>query len=101
VTQDRYEQIRSKLLGGFKQNPFVQLLTDRAGICGPIRGTPEEFSHIVYELTNGQVEKKNGTVAYQVLAKGKRDILKFGDESLFSVVKRGNWRVAEEQKEKP
>ena len=87
MTQDRNEQIRTKLLGGFKQNPFVQLLTDRAGICGPIRGTPEEFSQIVYELTNGQVDKKNGTVAYQILAKGKRDILKFGDESLFSVVK--------------
>ncbi len=87
MTQDIYERIRTKLFGGFKQNPLLQLLTDRAGICGPIRGTPEEFSQIVYELTNGQVDKRNGTVGYQVLGKGKRDILKFGDESLFSVVK--------------
>ncbi len=87
MTQDRYERIRTKLLGGFKQNPFVQFLTDRAGICGPIRGTPEEFSQIVYELTNGHVDKRSDTVAYLILAKGKRDILKFGDGSLFSVVK--------------
>jgi hypothetical protein len=87
MTQEIYEQIRTKLLGGYKVNPLVQLLKDRAGIRGPIRGTPEEFSQIVYELANGHVDKRNETVSYQILAKGKRDVLKFGDGSLFSVVK--------------
>ncbi len=87
MTMEMYEHVRRNLFGGHNQNALVQLLHDRAAIRGPIQGTPEEFSQILYELTEGELNKRNETVSYEAVAKGKKDILKFGDGSLFRVVK--------------
>lgn len=84
---EMYEQVRRNLFGGHNQNALVQLLLDRAAIRGPIQGTPEEFSQILYELTQGELNKRNETVSYEAVTKGKKDVLKFGDGSLFRVVK--------------
>jgi len=82
-----FEQVRRNLFGGHNLNPLVQLLQDRSAILGPVQGTPEEFSQILYELTRGELTKRNGMVTYEAIAKGNRDILKFRDGSLFRVVK--------------
>lgn len=87
MTTEMYEQVRRNLFGGHNQNAFVQLLHDRAAIRGPIQGTPEEFSQVLYELTRGELNERNGTVSYEVIAEGKKDVLKFSDGSLFRVVK--------------
>jgi hypothetical protein len=87
MTMEMYEQVRKNLFEGHNQNALVQLLHDRAAIRGPIQGTPEEFSQILYELTQGELNRRNETVSYEAVAKGKKDILKFGDGSLFRVVK--------------
>ena len=87
MTTEMYEQVRSNLFGGHNQNALLPLLHDRAAIRGPIQGTPEEFSQILYELTRGELNKRNGTVSYEAVAKGKKDILKFSDGPLFRVVK--------------
>jgi hypothetical protein len=87
MTTELYERVRRNLFGGHNQNALVQLLQDRAAITGPIQGTPEEFSQILYELTGGELDKRNETVSYEAIAKGKKDILKFKDGSLFRVVK--------------
>jgi hypothetical protein len=87
MTTELYEKVRRNLFGGHNQNAFVQLLQDRAAIRGPVQGTPEEFSQILYELTQGELDKRNKTVSYEAIAEGKKDTLKFGDGSLFRVVK--------------
>jgi len=87
MTTEMYDSVRRNLFGGHNQNALVQLLNDRAVIRGPIQGTPEEFSQILYELIQGELNKKNETVSYEAIAKGKKDTLKFRDGSLFRVVK--------------
>lgn len=82
-----YEQVRRTLFGGHHQNAFLQLIQGRASVRGPLQGTPEEFSQILYELTGGDVRTRGGSVAYEAIEKGKKDILKFRDGSLFRVVK--------------
>ena len=84
---EMYETVRRNLFGGHNQNAFIPLLKDRAVIRGPIQGTPEEFSQILYELTRGELNKKNETVSYETIAKGKKNFLQFRDGSLFRVVK--------------
>ena len=87
MTTEIYEQVRRNLFGGHNQNALVQLLHDRAAIGGPLQGTPEEFSQILYELTGGELNRRNETVSYEAIARGNKDILKFSDGSLFKVVK--------------
>ena len=87
MNADMYERMRAKLFGGHRQNAFAQLLKDRAGITKPIQGSPEEFSQILLELTQGDLNAKNSAVVYEVVAKGKKDILKFKDGSLFRVIR--------------
>ena len=87
VDMHEYERMRAKLFGGFEQNLFAKLLKDRDTICGPVQGTPQEFSQILYQLTKGELNKPNDTVAYEVIGKGNKDILKFCDGSLFRIVK--------------
>jgi len=87
MNTEMYEHVRRNLFGGHNQNAFIQLVQDRAEIRGPIKGTPEEFSQILYELTRGELNKKNETVSYEAIATGNKDILKFSDGSLFRVFK--------------
>lgn len=87
MTTKAYEIVRGNLFGDHNKNAFHRLLNEREGIGGPIQGTPEEFSQILYELTRGELNKRNETVSYEAVAKGKRDLLKFRDGCLFSVVK--------------
>lgn len=87
MNTEMYEYVRRNLFGGHNQNAFIQLVQDRAGIRGPIKGTPDEFSQILYELTRGELNKKNETVSYEAIATGNKDILKFSDGSLFRVFK--------------
>jgi len=87
MTSELYEQVRRNLFGGHNQTALVQLLQDTAAITGPVQGTPEEFSQILYELTRGELNKRNETVSYEAITTGKKDILKFKDGSLFRVVK--------------
>ncbi len=82
-----YERVRRNLFGGHNQNEFVRLLEDRSVICGPIQGSPEEFSQVLYELTLGELNKLGGMVSYEVVEAGKKDLLKFRDGSLFRVVR--------------
>ncbi len=82
-----YKTIRANLYGGHWQNPFSQLLEDRAGIRGPVQGTPEEFSQILYELTQGELNRKSAKVTCEAVANGKKNILKFMDGCLFNVIK--------------
>jgi len=84
---DMYERMRTKLFGGHKQNPFEPLLKDRATITRPVQGTQEEFSQVLYELTRGELTKRNETMAYEAVAKGRKDLLKFRDGSYFKVVR--------------
>jgi len=72
MTTDMYERMRTILFGGHHQNPFMPLITDRAGIRGTIQGTPEEFSQILHELTRGELNKKNDTVPMRPLETGTR-----------------------------
>jgi hypothetical protein len=81
-----YEQVRRNLFGGHNQNAFVQLLQDRTAIRAPMQGTPEEFSQVLYELTQGELNRRNGAVSYEAIETGKKDLLKFRDGSLFRVV---------------
>ncbi len=87
MTTPQYDRVRINLFGGHKQNAFVQLLQDRAAIRGSIQGTPEEFSQILYELTRGELKKRNETLFYEVVEKGKKDLLKFRDGSLLRIVR--------------
>jgi len=87
MTTDMYERMRTILFGGHHQNPFMPLITDRAGIRGTIQGTPEEFSQILHELTRGELNKKNDTVAYEAIGNGNKDLLRFTDGSLFRVAR--------------
>lgn len=87
MTMELYEQVRRNLFGGHNQNALVQLVQDRAAIRGPIQGTPEEFSQVLYELTGGELNGRNETVSYEAVARGSKDILKFRDGSLFRVVR--------------
>ena len=87
MTTETYEQVRRNLFGGHNQNALAQLLRDRTAIRGPLQGSPEEFSQILYELTQGELSKRSRTVSYEVIETGKKDILKFDDGSLFRVVK--------------
>ena len=79
MTSELYEQVRRNLFGGHHQNAFVQLLRDRAAVTGPVQGTPEEFSQLLYELTGGDVHSRNRTVSYEAVAGKSKDILKFAD----------------------
>ncbi len=81
------DETRERLFKGFGQNPLSQLLHDRAGIRGPIKGSPDEFCRVLCRLTRGELNKPNETVSYECVAKGNRDILKFSSGSLFKVVK--------------
>ncbi len=81
-----YERVRTKLNEGH-QNPFSQLLKNRSGIRGPIEGTSDAFSQIVYELTRGRLNLICEKVSCAAAAKGTKDLLKFPDGSLFSVVR--------------
>jgi hypothetical protein len=87
MTSELYERVRRTLFGGHNLNVLVKLLMDRSAIQGPIQGTPEEFSQVLYELTDGELETRNESVSYEVVVKRKRDILKFRDGSRFRVVK--------------
>ncbi len=87
MTTKAYDIVRGNLFGDHNKNAFDQFLNDRAGIDGPIQGTPEEFSQILYEMTQGELNKRNETVSYKATIKGKKDLLKFRDGSLFRVVK--------------
>lgn len=87
MTTELYDNVRKNLFGDHHQNALAGLLRDRAAISGPIQCSPEEFSQILYELTNGQLDKKQGIVSYEAVAKTHKDILKFSDGSLFRVVK--------------
>lgn len=87
MTAVNYDRIRAKLFGDHTPNPLLPLVKDRAGIRGILSGTQEEFSQVMYELSNGNVNKRSEMVAYEVLAKGKKDLLKFRDGTLFSVGK--------------
>jgi hypothetical protein len=82
-----YDKVRKSLFGGHHQNVFLPLIGERAAISGPLQGTPEEFSQILYELTEGELDKQNGTVSYAVMAGKKTDTLKFCDGNLFRVVR--------------
>jgi hypothetical protein len=87
MTTEMYEPVRRALFGGHNQNALALLLDSRSLIRAPIQGTAEEFSQVLYELTLGELSKRNGNVSYEVIATGKKDILKFSDGSLFRVVK--------------
>lgn len=87
MTMNRFERMRTLLFGGHRQNAFAPLLKDRTGIGAPIQGSPEEFAQIVYELTQGELNRRNGNVSYVVIEKGNKDLLKFSDGSLFSIIK--------------
>lgn len=87
MTTPMYEQVRRNLFGGHNQNAFLQLLQDRAAIRAPMQGTPEEFSQVLYELTEGELGRRHPTVSYEVVEAGKKDLLKFQDGSLFRVVR--------------
>jgi len=82
-----YDYVRKELFGDDHRNALIQLLTDRETIRGPIQGTPEEFSQILYEITRGELNRRNGLVSYEAIAKTNKNILKFSDGSLFRVVK--------------
>ncbi len=82
-----YERVRRKLFGGHTPNAFVRLLNDRAGIRGPVQGTPDDFSQVLFELTRGELNKRDGMVVYEMTDNGKKDLLKFKDGSRFRVVK--------------
>jgi hypothetical protein len=84
---DMFEKMRVKLFGGHKPNAFAPLLSNRAGISGSIRGSSEEFCQILYELTNGDLNARNAAVIYEAVDRGKKDILKFKDGSLFRVIR--------------
>ncbi len=81
-----YERVRRKLNAGHP-NPFVPLLKNRAGISGPIEGTAEAFSQIIYELSGGRLNQLCDIISCAQAQKGARDLLKFQDGSLFSVVR--------------
>ncbi len=87
MSSDMFERMRTKLFGGHTQNPLAQLLKDRAAVGGSIQGTPEEFSQVLFELTGGDLGRRNGPVSYEAVGKVKKNILKFRDGSLFRVVK--------------
>jgi hypothetical protein len=87
MSTELYERVRRNLFGDHHQNALVQILKDRSVIGGPIQGTPEEFSQIVYELSQGELNKRNETVSYEAIAKGNKNTLKFRYGSLFRVVK--------------
>lgn len=87
MTTELYEKVRRNLFGDGHQSALARLLRDRSAIGGPIQGSPEEFSQILYELTLGELDKKNGTISYEAVAKGNKSILKFNDGSQFRVVK--------------
>jgi hypothetical protein len=87
MTTELYDRVRRKLFGDGHQNALAQLLDDKAAIRGPIQSTPEEFSQILYELTQGELDKRNETVSCEAIAKGNKSVLKFNDGSLFRVVK--------------
>jgi hypothetical protein len=87
MTTEMYDHVRKGLFGDHHRNAFVQLLTDREAIGGPIQGTPEEFAQILYELTEGELNKRNEMVTYEAIAKGSKHILKFRDGSLYRIVK--------------
>ncbi|MDH4162891.1 MAG: hypothetical protein OEW15_09425 [Nitrospirota bacterium] len=87
MNTELYEKVRRNLFGGHNQNAFMQLLTARDAVRGPLQGTPEEFSQILYELTRGELSRRNETLSYETVAKGKKDLLKFRDGSLFRVVR--------------
>jgi hypothetical protein len=87
MTEKMYEVIRTRLFGGHKQNPFLSLLKKSVEIRGPIQGLPEEFSQILYELTRGELDKKNGKIVCEIAANGKKNLLKLADGSRFRVVK--------------
>lgn len=87
ITPEQYERLRARIYGGHNPNPFAPVLKNRTGIRGPVQGTDGEFSQILYELTRGELNKRNEQVAYEVIANGKKNLLKFPDGSLFSVVK--------------
>jgi len=87
MTTEMYEPVRRALFGGHNQNALALLLDGWSLITGPVQGTPEEFSQVLYELTLGELTKRNGTVSYEVIVTGKKDILKFSDGSLVRVVK--------------
>lgn len=87
MNADRFERMRTKLFGGHKQNVFVPLMKDRQGIGGPLQGTPEEFSQVLFELSDGELSAKGGALVYEFVNRGKKDILKFKDGSLFRVVR--------------
>lgn len=87
MTTDLYERVQRKLFGGHTRNAFDRLRNDRAGISGPVQGSPEEFSLVLCELTLGELNRRNETVAYEFVSKGRKDLLKFRDGSLFRVVR--------------
>jgi len=84
---EMYDKVRKSLFGGHHQNAFLPLLEDRGAIRGPLQGTPEEFSQVLYELTLGELNKRNGTVSYAVMAGKKTDTLKFSDGNLFRIIR--------------
>ncbi len=87
MPSDVFEQVRRALFGGHNEHALARLLGDRSTINGPIQGTPEEFSQVLYELTGGDLAGKSGTVSYEEVETGRKNILKFRDGSLFRVVK--------------
>jgi hypothetical protein len=87
MISETYEQVRRNLFGGHVQNSLVQFLQDRSCVSKPLQGSPEEFCQVLYELTKGELTKKNGTIAYESVARGNKDLLKFQDGSYFRVVK--------------
>lgn len=87
MTTDLYERVRRKLFSGHSRDAFLGLLNNRAGIRGPIQGTPEEFCLVLYELTGGELTKRSPAVVYEHVSQGKKDLLKFPDGSLFRVVR--------------
>ena len=87
MTSEMYDYVHKELFGDDHRNTLIQILTDRGAIRGSIQGTPEEFSQILYEMTRGELNRRNELVSYEAIAKTNKNILKFSDGSLFRVVK--------------
>ncbi|MDA8098403.1 MAG: hypothetical protein M0042_02105 [Nitrospiraceae bacterium] len=84
---NRYEHMKRRLFGGYRQNAFDPLLKNRGAVAGPLQGSPEEFSQVIFELADGDVKKRNDAVSYEFSEAGRKHLLKFKDGTLFRAVK--------------
>lgn len=87
MANELYEKIRTKLYGGHEKNPLAPLTQNPKGITEPILVTPEQFSQILFELTDGDLNRSIEKVAYKVISKGMKNLLMFPDGGIIKLMK--------------